>query len=92
MGVVRLSRPRVVLRAALLAVGGAYMAWRAWAAHRAAAGLDPADALLRERFAVVWALVAVLALATSAVALLALRTRHRRHSLHLGPRDGGGAP
>jgi membrane protein implicated in regulation of membrane protease activity len=89
---VRLSRPRVLLRAALLATGGAFMSWKALLAHRGARQAASADAALLERFALVWALVAALALATAAVALLALRRRPRRHTLHLGDRRPGAGP
>ncbi len=89
----RLSRPRVLLRAALLAVGGAFMLWKAAGTHRAAAQAGGADGVLLSRLALVWALVGVLALAAAAMALLALRERPRRHTLHLGDvkrhRDGG---
>lgn len=96
----RLSRPRVLLRAVLLATGGAFMAWKAIDARRGAAGATGPEALLLERFALVWALVAALALATAAVALLSLRRRPRRHTLHLGAavppraaeRDDGDGP
>ena len=89
----RLSRPRVLLRAALLFTGGAYMLWRAWASWSGAAGLEPSDALLQRRFALVWALVGILALGTAAVAVLSLRRRPRRRTLHLGgDAEGGRSP
>ncbi|HET8733827.1 MAG TPA: hypothetical protein VFM45_08650 [Anaeromyxobacteraceae bacterium] len=97
-----LSRPRVLIRAALLWVGGAFMLVKAIAAHRAARLAEPADAVLLGRIALVEALMGVLALAAGAVALLALRRRPRSHTLHLedvdrpsppGPAgDGRGAP
>jgi hypothetical protein len=98
MGGVRLSRPRLLLRAALLALGGAYMVWHALDLRREARGLDPAEALLRDRFALLWALVALVAFATAAVALLSLRRRPPRQTLRLDrgddPRRGprGSAP
>jgi len=90
MGGVRLSRPRLILRAALLALGGGYTAWHALELRRDAQGLDPAEGLLRERFALLWALVALVAFATAAVALLSLRRRPPRRTLRLDRRDGSG--
>ncbi len=90
----RLSRPRLALRAALLSTGGAFMAWKAVAAHRGARAEGGPGALLLERLALVWALVAALAIGAAIVALLALRPRPRRHTLHLRdrPRDEGQEP
>lgn len=83
---VRLSRPRVLLRAALLLVGGAFMlvkAWQAWAGARVPGG----DPVLLGRIALVEALVGVLALVAAGVALLSLRRRRRTHTLHLDDLD-----
>ncbi len=79
---VRLSRSRVLLRAVLLVVASAFMLWKAWAAHLAAAAGGP-GAVLLSRVALVEALLGVLGLAAAAVALLALRTRKRTHTLRL---------
>lgn len=79
---VHLSRSRVLLRAALLTIGGAFMlvkAWQAWDAARSPGG----DPVLLRRIALVEALVGVLALVAAGVALLALRRRRRTHTLHL---------
>ncbi len=85
----RLSRPRVLLRAALLAVGGGFMLWRAWQARTAARELGP-DGLLLSRIALVELLVGLLALVAAGVALLALRRRGRRHTLRLKDLEPGG--
>ncbi|HEX8908166.1 MAG TPA: hypothetical protein VF805_03125 [Anaeromyxobacteraceae bacterium] len=88
-----LSRSRLALRAALLAVGGGYMLWRAVEALRAARALQGAEAALASRMAVLWGLMGALALFTAAAAALALRPRRRRKSLHLDDlRRGGGPP
>jgi hypothetical protein len=87
---VRLSRPRVLLRAALLAVGGAFMLWRAWEARAAGAAAEGGEAVLLSRVALVEALVGALALVAAGVALLALRRRPRTHTLHLGDLPGPG--
>lgn len=79
----RLSRPRLLIRAALLWVGGAFMLLKALAAHRGARLAEPADAVLLGRIALVEALMGALALAAGGVALLALRRRSRAHTLHL---------
>jgi len=86
---VRLSRPRLALRAALLAVGGAYMLWHAWAARRAAGASGWGDAPPGARLAVVWALVGALALLTAAGAAMSLRHRPPRKTLRL---DGASPP
>lgn len=93
----RLSRPRLLIRAALLWVGGAFMLLKALAAHRGARLAEPADAVLLGRIALVEALMGALALAAGGVALLALRRRSRSHTLHLedvarprGPGAAGG--
>jgi len=82
---VRLSRPRVLLRALLLFAGGAFLLWKAWGSQAAAraSGGGP-EALLLARTALVEGLMGVLGLVAAAVALLALRPRRRRHTLHLG--------
>ncbi|HET6413752.1 MAG TPA: hypothetical protein VFG53_16965 [Anaeromyxobacter sp.] len=81
----RLSRPRVLLRALLLVAGGAFLLWKAWGSHAAAraSGGGP-DAVLLARTALVEGLMGVLGLVAAAVAFLALRPRRRRHTLHLG--------
>lgn len=92
----RLSRPRVILRAVLLLVLAAFMAWRARDTGRTAAqaGLEPGDAVLLGRIALLEWVLAGLALITGGAALLTLRQRPRTHSLHLGapPPPGGGPP
>jgi len=94
---VRLSRPRLLLRAALLLVAAGFMAWRATETSATAGqpGLDPAGAVTLARIALVEWLLAGLALLTAGAALLTLRQKPRRHSLHLsegtGPDDGPGA-
>jgi hypothetical protein len=93
---VRLSPARLVLRSALLLVGGGFMLWRAWEARAAARLLPGPERVLGDRIALVEALVGVLAAGTGILALLPLRRRQRRHSLHLPPGgrprppDGGG--
>ncbi len=84
---VRLSRPRVLIRAGLLLVGGAFMLVKAWGAYRGAGAAEPADAVLLHRIALVEALVGALALAAAAMALLALRRRRRTRTLHLDDVD-----
>lgn len=83
----RLSPSRVLLRAALLGVGGAFMFWRALEARRAAATLEGAgtggDALLFSRLSLVFGLVGLLALLAAGMALAALRPRRRKPSLSL---------
>ena len=88
----RLSRPRVLLRAALLAVGGGYLLWRAWEARGAGREAYGASALLLSRVALVEALMGALGLAAAAVALLALRRRRRTHTLHLSDLPPPGPP
>ena len=89
----RLSRPRVLLRAALLAVGGGFMLWRASGSWRSASALAGGEAVLATRLAVVFALVGLLALLAAGVALSSLRPRRRGRSLHLGEtRPPPGAP
>jgi len=81
---VRLSRPRVLLRASLLLVGASFMLWRGWQSFAASRALDGPEASLARRVAFVFALVGLLALLTGAVALTSLRRRRRLHTLHLG--------
>lgn len=86
----RLSRPRVLLRAVLLAMGSAFMLWRAWEARSAAAATEGGEAALLSRVALVEALVGALALVAAGLALLALRRRPRTHTLQLGDLPGPG--
>jgi len=79
-----MSRGRVLLRAALLLVGGAYMLWRAFEARRLARLLAAADAVLQQRLALVWALVGALAILTGLGVLYMLRPRRRRRTLQMG--------
>lgn len=90
----RLSRGRVLLRAALLWAGGGWaLAW-AWRGHVRARALEGAARALAERLALVYALVGALALLTGLAVALLTRRRPRRHTLHLGgpPGDGGPRP
>ncbi|MFL5262583.1 MAG: hypothetical protein ACJ79R_11205 [Anaeromyxobacteraceae bacterium] len=80
----RLSPTRVIVRIALLAVGGASMVWRAVETRSASRGIGGGDALLGSRLALVWALVGALALLTAAAAALSLRPRGRGKTLRLG--------
>jgi hypothetical protein len=93
---VRLSKPRILLRASLLLVMAGFMAWRALETGRTAAGpgLEPVGATALSRIALVEWFLAGLALVTAGAALLALREKAPRPSRHLGgaPRTGGGAP
>lgn len=79
----RLSRPRVLLRAALLVTGAGFMFWKAWQSRAASRALEGAEAALAGRIAVVFALVGLLALLTGAVALASLRRRPRVQTLQL---------
>ncbi len=79
----RLSRPRVILRAALLAAGGGYMLWRARLSWLAARELEGGSAALSARLALVFALMALLALVTAGVALVSLRRRQREPTSRL---------
>jgi len=90
---VRISRPRLILRAALLLVAAGLVAIRAVQDGREAAlpGLDPGAARLLGRIALVEWVLAALAVLTAAAALLALRQKPRRHSLHLAEGRAGGA-
>jgi hypothetical protein len=80
---VRLSRSRVLLRAALLLIGGVFMLVKAWEARGAAASDAGPGRLLLERVALVEALVGILAVAAAGMALLALRRQRRGPSLRL---------
>ena len=80
----RLSRPRVLLRIALLVTGGVFMLWRALEAWRASGELEGGPAALQSRMALLAALIAVLALFTALGAALSLRERKRGGSLRLG--------
>ncbi len=88
----KMSRGRVLLRAALLLVGGAYMIWRALHARSLARLLPGPDALLQQRLALIWALVGALAILTGLGALYLLRPRRHRQTLTLGPRPPGDGP
>ena len=92
---VRLSRGRVLLRAALLWAGGGWALWWAWRSHGRARDLPGAERALHDRLALVYALVGGLAVLTGVVAVMATRPRARRHTLHLGGppgRDGEAPP
>ena len=80
----------MLVRAALLAVGGAFMLWKARAASQAARGELGGDALLLRRVALVEGLVGVLALCAAVIAVMTLRVRRRRRTLHLRDADRGG--
>ena len=92
----RLAPARLLLRSGLLFLGGGFMLWRAWEARAVARLVAAPERVLGERIALVEALVGALAIVTGAAALLSLRRRDRRHSLHLPPGgrlrppDGGG--
>jgi hypothetical protein len=88
---VRLSRQRLLLRVALLAGAGAFMAWRAAGSFRAGAALG-ADGLVLRRLALFEALLAAAAFALAAFVLLALRRRRDRRPLGLDrpPEPPGG--
>ncbi len=90
----RLSRPRVLLRTALLLIAAGFMAWRGLDTRATAdlPGLDSAGAATLRRIAWVEWTLAALALLTAAVALLSLRQKPRRHSLHLREPDGPAGP
>jgi len=74
----RLSRPRLLLRATLLVAGGALMLWRAAATWPGLHG-EALPAVL----ALVQGLMGVLALVAAGVAVRALRPRPRQHTLRL---------
>ena len=86
----RLSRGRVLLRAALLWVGGGWALWWAWRSHGRAGALQGAERALHHRLALVYALVGALAVLTGLVAALSARGRPRRHTLRLGAPPGEG--
>lgn len=93
----RLSKPRLVLRAALLLVLAGFMAWRAVQTGRSAAepGIEPAGATMLSRIALVEWVLSGLAVLTAGAALLALRQRPRAHTLHMAstpPAGDGPAP
>ncbi len=83
----------MLLRAVLLTVGGIYVVAHGIAAWR---GRPPAAAgaqLLGARLALVWLLVGALALVTAAGALLSLRRKRPKRTLHLdGLGRRGSAP
>jgi TRAP-type C4-dicarboxylate transport system permease small subunit len=83
---VRLSRPRLILRASLLAVAAAFMAWRGWHTQADAArpGLDADAARTLSAIALLEWVLAALAVAVAGVALLALRRPSSRPGLGLG--------
>ncbi len=89
---VRMSRGRVLLRAALLLIGGGYMIWRALHARSLARLLPGPDALLQQRLALIWGLVGALAILTGIGALYLLRPRRHRQTLILGRRPPGDRP
>jgi hypothetical protein len=94
---VRLSRPRVVLRAVLLVFLGGFLAWRAWQTGRSAgeAGLEPGQARLLGGIAVAEAAFAGVALFTAGAVALALRPRARQRLLDLrgpNPKPAPGLP
>lgn len=80
----RLSRTRVLLRVALLTVGGAFLWARAWQSWRGAAEVEGGAAALSARLALVFGLMGLLALVTALVAGLSLRRRRRAPTLRLG--------
>jgi hypothetical protein len=67
----------------LLAVGGAFMLWKAVDSYRAAPHVGGSGDDLLAWIAAVEALVGVLALTAAAIALLSLRPRRRKHTLVL---------
>jgi hypothetical protein len=81
---VRLSRPRVLLRAVLLVVASGFLLWKAWdASQSASAAAGTPSAVLLSWVALVEALLGALGLVAAGVALNALRTRKRTHTLRL---------
>jgi hypothetical protein len=88
---VRLSRPRLLLRAALLLTAAGFMTWRGFdtRARAAAAGVDAATAEVLGRIALIEWLLGGLALLTAAFALAALRQGPHARPLHLGGAAGG---
>jgi len=59
------------------------MLWKAWGAHLAARAAAGSSAVLLSRVALVEALLGALGLVAAGVALNALRTRRRTHTLQL---------
>ncbi|HEU4383184.1 MAG TPA: hypothetical protein VFR85_06715 [Anaeromyxobacteraceae bacterium] len=88
---VKLSRGRVLLRAALLWAGGGWALWWAWRGHERARDLPGAERALHDRLALVYALVGALAVLTGVAAAFMARPRRRRHTLHLGGPPGDAA-
>ena len=89
----KISRPRLVLRAALLLVGGGYMLVKSLAMGRAGLAAAAGDRRLLLASSAVAALMGVLALVAAGMAVLALRPRPRQHTLHLeGLRPERGSP
>jgi hypothetical protein len=83
---VRLSKPRLLLRAALLLFLAGFMAWRAVETGRTAAGpgLEPGGAAVLSRIVLIEWFLAGLAVVTAVAALLALREKAPRPPRHLG--------
>jgi hypothetical protein len=96
-GTVRLSRPRVLVRIALLAFVGVYLLLRSVAGRAHAKTLPLPEAALASRLAFIFELLGILALLTAAMTLFALRPRRTTKTLDLSPRGdetgppGGGA-
>ncbi len=67
------------------------MAWRGFAAQRALAGLEGAEALLGSRLALVWILMGALALLTAVSGALTLRRKPPTRTLRLGDLTGENA-
>jgi hypothetical protein len=61
------------------------MGWRAWETRQAALTLTGAERVLGERLALVMGLLGLLALLIAILVTWQLRSRERRHSLHLPP-------
>jgi cytochrome oxidase assembly protein ShyY1 len=59
------------------------MGWRAWETRQAAQTLTGAERVLGERLALVMGLVGLLALLIAILVTWQMRSRQRRHSLHL---------
>lgn len=91
----RLSRPRLLLRAALLVFLAGFMAWRARDTGLSSAepGLEAGAALLLSRIALLEWVLAGLALVVAGAALLRLRPGSRQRSPRLdGAPDPGEPP
>jgi hypothetical protein len=82
----RISRPRLLLRATLLLAGAAFMSWRASVTWPGLHG-EALPAVL----ALVEALMGLLALVAAGVALRAMRPRPRQRTLRLPPAKRSGA-